>query len=72
MVLYVNELFLLKYRKDIPKTWDELIETSQYILEEERKLNNTEFVAYNGLLNGIHIKNYFNINKFIIYNIYNI
>ncbi|OUM69934.1 hypothetical protein PIROE2DRAFT_2134, partial [Piromyces sp. E2] len=47
--LYANENFLNKYNKTIPKTWNELLSTSKYILESERKLNNTEFMAYNGL-----------------------
>jgi len=31
---------LEKYNKKPPKTWNELIETGKYILEEERKLDN--------------------------------
>jgi len=45
---------LSKYNKDIPKTWDELLSTSKYIFEEEKKLNNT-IIPYNGLFNGIII-----------------
>jgi len=48
---------LEKYDKRVPKTWDELIETSQYILEKERVLyNNTNLLAYNGLFNGLFKK----------------
>jgi len=48
-VLYANKAFLAKYNKNIPKTWDELLSTAKYILEEEKKLNNAELLAYNGL-----------------------
>ncbi|ORX82376.1 periplasmic binding protein-like II [Anaeromyces robustus] len=48
--LYANEILLDKYNKRIPKTWDELIETSKEILEKEKLLNNTEIVGYNGLM----------------------
>ncbi|ORY81696.1 hypothetical protein LY90DRAFT_500086 [Neocallimastix californiae] len=47
-VLYCNEYYLNKYKKEIPKTWDELINTGKYILNEEKKLNNSDFIAYNG------------------------
>jgi len=37
----------------VPKTWDELIETSKYIINEEKRLyNNTELIGYNGLFPG--------------------
>ncbi|KAL6589009.1 hypothetical protein U3516DRAFT_653405 [Neocallimastix sp. 'constans'] len=49
-VMYSNESYLKKYNKRIPKTWNELIETSIYILEKEKEKNNTNLVAYNGLL----------------------
>ncbi len=38
----------------MPKTWDELIETAKYILEEEKKLNNTALIGYNGLFPGMY------------------
>jgi len=44
---------LKKYNKTIPETWDELIETSKYILEEEKKLNkDIDLIGYNGFFNG--------------------
>jgi len=49
-VLYSNVKYLTKYNKDVPKTWDELLSTSKYIYDEEKKLNNT-IMRYNGLLN---------------------
>ncbi len=49
--LFSNIDLLSKYNKDIPKTWDELMSTSKYIYEEEKKNNNT-IIRYNGLLNG--------------------
>ncbi|ORX81965.1 hypothetical protein BCR32DRAFT_267938, partial [Anaeromyces robustus] len=48
-VLYSNMELLNKYNKRIPKTWDELIDTSKYIREEEKKINHTDFILYNGL-----------------------
>ncbi|ORX66087.1 periplasmic binding protein-like II [Anaeromyces robustus] len=50
-VLYSNINLLNKYKKDIPKTWDEFLSTAKYILYQERKDNNTDLVAYNGLIN---------------------
>jgi len=34
-----------------PKTWDELINTSQFIYEEEKKNNNT-IIRYHSSMNG--------------------
>jgi len=48
-LLYSNTKLLKKYNKRIPKTWDELIETSKYIMERE---NDPELIAYNGLFDG--------------------
>ncbi|ORX61247.1 periplasmic binding protein-like II [Piromyces finnis] len=47
-VLYSNDFLLKKYNKSLPKTWDELIETSKYIIDEEQKLGNS-IIGYNGL-----------------------
>jgi len=44
---------LKKYNKRPPKTWNELIETGKFILNEEKKLNfNTDLRVYNGLFDG--------------------
>ncbi|ORX81963.1 periplasmic binding protein-like II [Anaeromyces robustus] len=48
-VLYSNSELLKKYNKRIPTTWDELYETCKYISEEEKKLNNTNLIIYEGL-----------------------
>lgn len=48
-VLYSNKKYLDLYKKPVPKTWEELIETTNYILDKERELNNTNIVGYNGL-----------------------
>ena len=45
-------MYLTKYEKDVPKTWDELIETAEYILKREREENNPELICYNGLFDG--------------------
>ncbi|KAL6608384.1 periplasmic binding protein-like II [Neocallimastix sp. 'constans'] len=50
-VLYTNFNYIYKYNKTIPTTWEELIETSKYIRDEEEKLNNT-LMTYNGLFNN--------------------
>jgi len=39
--LYSNQDLLSKYNMEAPKTWDELLNTSKYIYDEEKKLNNT-------------------------------
>jgi len=46
-VLYSNKQLLSKYSKLIPKTWDELIDTCQYIMEKEK--NNPKLICYNML-----------------------
>jgi len=48
-ILFSNMDYLEKYGMEIPKTWDELIQTSQHIIEEEKKLGNNELYGYNGL-----------------------
>jgi len=54
--LFSNQELLKKYGKSVPKTWEELMKTSKYIVDEEKKENN-EYLRYNGLFNG---KIYFN------------
>ena len=54
--MYVSALFsngelLDKYDKKPPKTWDELMSLSEYIVEKE---NNT-LLRYNGSFNGRNI-----------------
>ncbi|ORX76241.1 hypothetical protein BCR32DRAFT_271394 [Anaeromyces robustus] len=48
-VIYANHKLLERYDKREPTTWEELIDTSRYILDKERELNNTDLVGYNGL-----------------------
>jgi len=43
---------LNKYEKKIPKTWEELIETSKLFLREEKKQNNTDLIGFTGLFSG--------------------
>ncbi|OUM69931.1 hypothetical protein PIROE2DRAFT_2131 [Piromyces sp. E2] len=50
--LYSNEKILKKYNKTIPKTWDEFLTTSKYIMDEEYKSNNMDFLPYNGFFDG--------------------
>ncbi|ORX85081.1 periplasmic binding protein-like II [Anaeromyces robustus] len=46
-VMYNNVQLLEKYGRQIPNTWNELLETGIYILEKEKK-NNDEIIIYNG------------------------
>jgi len=45
-ILYSNKWLLYKYNKPVPKTWDELIDTCEYIMEREK--DDTELICYNG------------------------
>ncbi|ORX81333.1 periplasmic binding protein-like II, partial [Anaeromyces robustus] len=47
-VLYYNDRLLNKYNRTVPKTWNDLIETGKYILNEEKKQNNTDLLGYSG------------------------
>ena len=49
--LYSNQNLLSKYNMNSPKTWEELLITSKFIYDEEKKLNNT-IVRYIGSFNG--------------------
>ncbi len=51
-MLYSNKSLLEKYNKNVPKTWDELLDTAKFILGEEKKNNITDIVGYNGLFSG--------------------
>jgi len=53
-MLYSNSVLLKKYKRKIPETWDEFLDTSKYILKKEKELNNTNLMIYNGLYNGIY------------------
>jgi len=64
--LFSNRELLEKYNKDVPKTWDELMSTGRYIVEEEKKLNNT-VIIYNGLINSKIILFYFILFYFFIF-----
>jgi len=48
-VLYSNIPLLEKHGKEVPKTWDELIDTALYIIEKEKEEGNENIVGYNGL-----------------------
>jgi len=62
-VLYSNKKLLDKYYKNPPTTWDELLETGKYILEQEKNnYNNTSIIGYVGHMPG---KSYYMI-RYII------
>ncbi|OUM62421.1 hypothetical protein PIROE2DRAFT_11271, partial [Piromyces sp. E2] len=44
-ILFSNDVLLKKYQKEIPKTWDDLIETAKDILKGE---NDENLIGYNG------------------------
>ena len=52
--MYSNIIYLNKYGKKVPTTWDELLDTAEYILKSEREnYNNTSILGFNGLFTGI-------------------
>ena len=60
-ILYSNIRLLDKYNMTIPKTWDEMIITAKYIMQQEQ-LENNYIYGYNG---------YFPSNyKYILNNLY--
>jgi len=50
--LFSNTALLKKYKKNIPETWDELIETGKYIIEQEKEHNGRDLIGYNGYMFG--------------------
>ncbi|KAG4107448.1 hypothetical protein H8356DRAFT_974815 [Neocallimastix lanati (nom. inval.)] len=52
-VIYSNPLYTNKYNVPAPKTWEELLESGKYIINEEAKIGNTDLIAYNGLFNSL-------------------
>jgi len=60
-VLYYNKKLLEKYEKRVPKTWDELIDTSLEIKTKENKLGNTNLSEYNGLFSEKNAGSYFEV-----------
>jgi len=49
-VLYSRRDLLNKFKKSIPKTWDELIDTCKDIMNKEE--NDPELICYNGSFDG--------------------
>jgi len=62
-VLYSNSMLLEKYQKEIPTTWDELITTGKYILEQEKE-ENGDLIGFNGLFPS---KYKLQVNKFLFH-----
>jgi len=48
--LFSNQRLLSKYNKEAPRTWEELLTTSEYIYNEEQKINNT-IIRYQSSMN---------------------
>jgi len=48
-VLYNNKELLDKYGLEPPKTWDDLINITKYILKKEKEAGNDDLLGYNGL-----------------------
>ncbi|OUM62604.1 hypothetical protein PIROE2DRAFT_61788 [Piromyces sp. E2] len=49
-ILYSNTNLLKKHKREIPTTWDELLETGKYILNKEKDEGNTDLIGYNGFI----------------------
>ncbi|OUM62603.1 hypothetical protein PIROE2DRAFT_11088, partial [Piromyces sp. E2] len=49
-ILYVNKDLLKKHDRNIPKTWDELLNTGKYIIAKEKELGNNNIIGYNGFV----------------------
>jgi len=48
--LYSNKMLLERYDKSPPKTWEELMDTANYIYNEEKKLNETnDYIKFAGM-----------------------
>jgi len=59
-VLFSNQELLDKYGMRVPKTWDELMNTSKFIVEKEKQQNfKSTLKRYNGSFNGKIIIYYF-------------
>jgi len=64
--LYSNKGLLKKYNKTVPKTWDELIDTANFIYENESN-NNVHIIRFLNTLNGKLINNIYILISFFIY-----
>jgi len=58
-VLYSNKALLEKYNKTVPETWDELIDTANFIIQKEKENGNEDIIGYNGLFNSKNFKLYY-------------
>jgi len=54
-VLFANKKLLLRYGMSIPRTWEQLIHTAQYIIDQEENAGNKNLIGYNGLFPGKYI-----------------
>jgi len=50
-MLFSNKDLLKKHKKEIPTTWNNLLDTANYIVTEERK-NGTEIIGYSVDMTG--------------------
>ncbi|ORY83467.1 hypothetical protein LY90DRAFT_499673, partial [Neocallimastix californiae] len=48
LYIYSNKNLLNKYNQTIPETWDELLDTATYILNEEKKIGKKNLIGYLG------------------------
>jgi len=49
MLLYSNIDLLTKYDKEVPQTWDQLIDTTKYIMEREHAEENYNIIGFSNL-----------------------
>jgi len=68
--LIYNKDLLNKYKKSVPKTWEESIETAKYIINEEKKIGNDEIIGYNGVFPSKYKFKYKNLLFFFLLNYY--
>jgi len=57
-MLYTNQELLNKHGQNIPKTWDELFEIAQLIIEEEKNEGN-EIIPYSADISSMSLRLYF-------------
>ncbi|ORX65346.1 periplasmic binding protein-like II, partial [Anaeromyces robustus] len=47
-VLFSNRELIDKYNQTLPKTWNELIDSAEYIVEKEKEIGNNDIIGYIG------------------------
>jgi len=60
-LLFSNNIYLQRYNMEVPRTWDQLIDTTSYILSEEQKRGNKDLTGYTALFpdNNISLSSFY-------------